>query len=291
MKKPFILKDVLQKHQIDELKNAIQNNLACYAEPDHNYFSIQKNIAFYEQNGFVMLTSDTVNPLLNYEEFFDDKTEIVYEKDKKTIRSIYRFQHNLLFKRWLSSQNSIHRYVTSILGKDVYLHQIKINLKNNNTDSVWPFHWDFPFWHVFDHIPENKMLNVGAYLEDALKGSGEIQLIPQSHTIFLNREQENRNAVYSLEGSASSELLFSFTDDEITHFIEKYGLNSTYGTKGSVLLFNPDIIHGSQMSIDNHTRKLMILTFNSCCNLPSEKSTRPKYLCSNEYEAIKWDTK
>ena len=281
-----------QEHWRDPLgeNNCVGVIFFHFAEPANNYFSVQKNIAFYEQNGFVILKSNTVHPLPYYDSFFDDKTEIVYEKDQETIRSIYGFHHHDLFKRWLSGQNEIYKYVTSILGKDVYLHQSKINFKNNNTDSVWPYHRDFPFWNVFDYIVENKMINVVIYLDDVLECSGEIQFIPQSHTIFLDREQENSTTIYSLDGSASSELLFSFSEEEILNLIEKYGLVSSFGTKGSILLFNPDIIHGSKRSTSDNKRKLMILTFNSCNNLPSNRSSRPEYLCSKDYEPIRWDS-
>ncbi len=242
----------------------------------------------YMKKGYLFDEKMILNEILKIDSLLDDSVEIYFEKDGKTIRSIYGFQNNIYFKTWLINQVKLRDIVKDILGEEVYLHQNKINIKNNSSDSIWPFHRDFPFWNCFDNIINNHMLNIVVFLDDVNSGSGELQLIPRSHNEFLNREMENKEVAYSIEGSASSDLLFNFSDEEINYFSNKYGIESTLGPKGSILVFNPNIIHGSKKSNIDRSRKIMILTFNRCDNKPVKKSIRPEYLCSTNYEPIQW---
>ena len=87
---------------------------------------------------------------------------------------------------------------------------IKNQFKNNIADSIWPFHRDFPFWNIFDHIDLNRMINFVIYLDDVNESSGAINFIPKSHKHFLERELQNSKMIYSLEVSSSNDLLFAF---------------------------------------------------------------------------------
>lgn len=241
----------------------------------------------YKAKGY-FTTQMNVSDLPNFEILCSVSEEKVYEKDLITLRSIYGFQDAPYFQNWLINQAKLKEWVTEILGKHVYLHQTKVNVKNRDESSVWPFHRDFPFWNVFDHIQDNKMVNAVIFLDDVKEGSGELEMIPGSHHIFLDREADNKKAEFSIEGSASSDLLFDFTPAEMNFFSEKLGIEKILGPKGTVFFFNPDVIHGSGPSLLDFSRKIMLLTFNQCANSPSMPSKRPRYLCSNETAPIAW---
>ena len=248
---------------------------------------IEALINSYQENGYALLP-EVINELPDFEVLIDQDTEKVYEKDDSTLRSIYGFQNNSKFIEWLKSCSLIKEITQTLLGEQVYLHQTKVNLKNQNESSVWPYHRDFPFWKVFDHFPDNQFLNVVVYLDDVFEGSGELKVIPKSHNHFLAREAQDEQIDYSLEGSASSDLLFSFSADELEMFGSSYGIDSTIGRKGSLLIFNPNLIHGSGSSSIDYSRKIMILTFNTCSNIPLEQSKRPNYLCNINRTPITW---
>jgi ectoine hydroxylase len=248
---------------------------------------IEALINSYQENGYALLL-EVINELPEFEALIDQDTEKVYEKDECTLRSIYGFQNNSTFIEWLKSCSLIKEITHTLLGEQVYLHQTKVNLKNQNESSVWPYHRDFPFWKVFDHFPDNQFLNVVVYLDDVFEGSGELKVIPKSHNHFLAREAQDVQIDYSLEGSASSDLLFSFSADELEMFSSSYGIDSTIGRKGSLLIFDPNLIHGSGSSSIDYSRKIMILTFNTCSNIPLEQSKRPNYLCNINRTPITW---
>jgi ectoine hydroxylase len=248
---------------------------------------IEALINSYQENGYALLP-EVINELPDFKALIDQDTEKVYEKDECTLRSIYGFQNNPTFIEWLKSCSLIKEITQTLLGEQVYLHQTKVNLKNQNESSVWPYHRDFPFWKVFDHFPDNKFLNVVVYLDDVFEGSGELIVIPKSHKVFLPREAQDEQIDYSLEGSASSDLLFSFSAEELIYFKTKFGIDATIGAKGSLLIFNTNLIHGSGNSSIDYSRKIMILTFNSCSNIPLNQSKRPNYLCNINRNPIQW---
>lgn len=246
----------------------------CY-EYNLNGFSFFKttNSSFYEIDK-CLLESDLT---------------IIYEKGIDKIRSVYGLQNSILFNNWLYNQKIIKEIVEQILGLNVYLYLAKINFKNKSEDSIWPFHRDFPFWYHFDNVRFNNMVNVVLFLDDVEEGTGELMLIPRSHNEFLIRESENYEVPMSIDGSASSDLLFSFKEQEINYFRNKYGVYNAVGLKGYILVFDPNIIHGSSNSILDISRKIMILTFNRCEIKPVIPSERPEFLCSSNYSPIKWD--
>ena len=215
-------------------------------------------------------------------------TKIYHESDGSSPRSFYGFHQDPEFAGWLSAQSLLRDTVYSILGKDVYLHQSKVNLKNRSESSRWPYHRDFPFWNVFDHIPSNQMLNLTIFLDDVSLENGALTFIPGSHLHFLEREKDNHLTDFSLEGSASSDLLFNFSTQESEELESRFGSKPCTGPKGSLLIFNPDTIHGSLPALQDQCRKLMILTFNCCDNMPVRASLRPEFLCSTNYSPIVW---
>ena len=112
---------------------------------------IEALIKAYNEEGYLLL-SPGVEIIPEFEKLLNAPTELVYEKDENTLRSIYWFQDNPYFIDWLQNNHLIKSLVQAILGPQVYLHQTKINLKNRNESSIWPFHRDFPFWKIFEGI-------------------------------------------------------------------------------------------------------------------------------------------
>jgi ectoine hydroxylase len=246
-------------------------------------------ISDYHKSGFTLIpTAFNPDELPEFSVMADENCEQFFEKDGTTLRSIYGFHRNPVFSDWLGKQIVLKNLVQELIGDQVYLHQSKINLKNTGNHSVWPFHRDFPFWRVFDNIRENKLVNAVVFLDDVSPENGELLFIPGSQLEFLPREAEEDHTEYSLEGSASDDLLFSFSEEEVDDFRKKMGVRGSTAPKGSLLLFNPEVLHGSGSASQNFSRKLMILTFNRCDNRPYRKSGRPEYLCNTDFTPIQW---
>jgi ectoine hydroxylase-related dioxygenase (phytanoyl-CoA dioxygenase family) len=210
-----------------------------------------------------------------------------YESDETTVRSYYGFHRDPEISKWIEENETIKSICRTIYGQqEIYIHQSKINIKNKAESSVWPYHRDFPFWNVFDGIKENKLLNLVLFLDDVNSDNGALGFIPGSQNFFLEREENFKDQSFSIEGSASSNLLFDFTDEEVEMLRNKFGHELSVGSKGSILLFDPNTIHGSSFSSENFSRKLLILTFNVCSNRPVIPAIRPDYLCSTNFTPL-----
>lgn len=213
-----------------------------------------------------------------------------FESDGQTARSYYGFHRDAEIKNWLQEQVPIKEICQKIYpGDKIYIHQSKVNIKNKAESSVWPYHRDFPFWNVFDGIKKNQLLNLVIFLDEVNERNGALSFIPGSQNHFLEREKEFTIQEFNLEGSASSNLLFDFSDEEVTDFRERFGKEICIGPKGSLLLFDPDTVHGSSYSYEDFSRKLLILTFNVCSNKPGIPAIRPDYLCSTDFTPLQWN--
>ena len=245
----------------------------------------------YQKKGFIVLPKIQ----LFLEEAIEGKMQEsessikFYESDETTVRSYYGFHRDPEIIEWLEKNETIKSICHMIYGnQEIYIHQSKINIKNKAESSVWPYHRDFPFWNVFDGIKENKLLNLVVFLDEVNVGNGALGFIPGSQNFFLEREENFKDQSFSLEGSASSNLLFDFSDEEVEMLQDKFGHELSVGSKGSILLFDPNTVHGSSFSSENFSRRILILTFNACDNPPEIPLTRPDYLCSEDFKSIQW---
>lgn len=245
----------------------------------------------YQKKGFIVLPKIQ----LFLEEAIEGKMQEsefsikFYESDKTTVRSNYGFHRDPEIIEWLKKNETIKSICHMIYGnQEIYIHQSKINIKNKAESSVWPYHRDFPFWNVFDGIKENKLLNLVLFLDDVNEGNGALGFIPGSQNFFLEREEKFKEQSFSLEGSASSNLLFDFSDEEVKMLQDKFGHELSVGYKGSILLFDPNTVHGSSFSCEDFSRRILILTFNTCDNPPKIPLIRPDYLCSVDFTPIRW---
>ena len=252
-----------------------------------NYSQLEE----YNIKGFVALEENKIilDESIEHTMYYSELSVKFYESDESTVRSYYGFHRDEIIKNWIEQNETIKSICTKIYGdQKIYIHQSKINIKNKADSSVWPYHRDFPFWNIFDGIKDNKLLNLVLFLDEVNEKNGAIGFIPQSHHYFLEKEEKFKDESFSIEGSASSNLLFDFNEEEVAMLKNKFGYELSTGPKGTILLFNPNTIHGSSYSSQDFSRRILILTFNSCDNTPSLPLTRPDYLCSNNFTPIKW---
>lgn len=251
----------------------------------------QTHLEEYQKKGFLVIQNEQIFLENSIEQKMYNSSFAVkfYESDETTVRSYYGFHRDPEILKWIGENEAIKTICHSIYGKqEIYIHQSKINIKNKAESSVWPYHRDFPFWNVFDGIKENKLLNLVLFLDDVNSYNGALGFIPGSQNFFLDREENFKDQSFSIEGSASSNLLFDFTDEEFEMLRNKFGHELSVGSKGTILLFDPNTIHGSSFSSEDFSRRILILTFNTCDNLPKIPLTRPDYLCSEDFTPINW---
>jgi len=246
-------------------------------------------INLYIRSGYANLGGNDNNEFwskINLSEFENNSPFKVFE-DNGNIRSCYGIHQ---IKSYLDLKPHLKKAedtIREILQDDIYIHQSKINYKENLPTAVWPWHRDFPFWKNYDNIPESKMVNLIVFLDNVTLDSGPLQVIPQSHLHFFEDEKKDEKIEFNaLSGSFSSDLDFELPPKKVEELAKSNGIVSLLGQVGDISFFHPDVIHQSSFGKDNNKRKLLILTYNACSNKPSTPSPRPVYFAFPVYSPI-----
>ena len=66
-------------------------------------------------------------------------------------------------------------------GKQLYVQQMKINVKAAFEGEKWQWHYDFATHHGDDGVPEPFALNLHVFLDDVTHYNGPLYFLPGSH--------------------------------------------------------------------------------------------------------------
>lgn len=224
--------------------------------------------------------------------FAEDSPRRVIEKDGRMVRSVYgSHQSNELFQR-LTRHPRLAEPAMQILKSEVYVYQFKINAKLAFGGDVWEWHQDYIFWRKEDGMLAPRVTSVITYLDDVTEFNGPLFLLPGSHkegVIEVSARDQNpaqdirRHEAYrdspNWIANLTTKLRYSLDREIVAGMIEKYGIVSPKGPRGSVLFMDGNIIHGSPSNISPFDRAVVIVTFNSIENIPAAVShPRPDFL-------------
>ncbi len=178
-----------------------------------------------------------------------------------------------------------------LLGDDVYLYQFKVNFKEAFDGEIWEWHQDFSFWHFEDGMPSAKAINIGIFLDDVTEFNGPLIVMPGSHKLGLLRESRHSEAAdrqENWESDFSVKLKFSLGRDLLRSIEEKGSMVAPKGKRGSVLIFDPNTVHGSGPNMSSIGRRLLIVTYNSVENAPAENGIwRPEFLVGRNVQPLR----
>jgi len=85
----------------------------------------------------------------------------------------------------------------------------------------------------------------------------------------------------------AANLKYSLGSATIDHLTLCVGVVASEGPVGSILLFHPNIVHGSASNTSGRNRQLIIITYNSTRNPPVfSKSRRPEFLVARDCKPL-----
>jgi hypothetical protein len=232
--------------------------------------------------------------------FARDTLEKVMESNGGIVRSVYgSHTRNDVFRR-LSKHPRIIEPAVAILNSEVYVYQFKINLKSSFGGDIWEWHQDYVYWLKEDGMPSARVLNAIVFLDDVTEFNGPIFLLPGSHhegvietPIYDPSKllQETQPQAYHNSPSwiynLTAKLKYALDKETVGGLVHKYGLVAPKGPRGTVLLTNPNLVHGSANNISPFDRVIAIITYNSIENIPAaSENPRPEFIASRNSEAI-----
>jgi ectoine hydroxylase len=198
----------------------------------------------------------------------------VTEEGSDDVRAVYASHYRQREFAALIRAPRILGPVRQLLADDVYVYQFKINAKPAMNGDKWSWHQDYVAWKVADRLPAPRLVNVGFFLDDVTEFNGPVIFVPGSHRDGLVRE--GRCAVAASEQHLDPDDI-ALTQHQLEGLVSRYGMVSPKGRAGSVVLFDPQIVHGSASNMSPFRRRLLIVTYNDVRNTPLGV-TRPDYL-------------
>ncbi|WP_274650626.1 ectoine hydroxylase [Paenibacillus humicola] len=250
---------------------------------------------FYDRNGYLFLEgffspeeiAEWRQELRRLQQLYRDREAdyVVREPESREVRSIFAVHdHNKLFMQ-LAAHPRLAAITDYLLGSVTYIHQSRINFKPGFTGKEFYWHSDFETWHVEDGMPRMRALSCSIALEDNFHFNGPLMVVPGSHKKFVTcvgRTPEN-HFKQSLRRQE-----YGVPDHEsLTKLVEEGGIDTPVGRAGSVVLFDCNIMHGSNSNITPLPRSNVFLVYNSIENELIEpysgQAPRPGYIATRTF--------
>jgi ectoine hydroxylase len=189
---------------------------------------------------------------------------VIYEADSDVVRSIFAVHEQSRRVERVTRHCRILSMVTELLDSDVYVHQSRINFKPGFDGREFYWHSDFETWHVEDGMPRMRALSLSINLSENTPLNGPLMLIPGSHHHYvccagLTPPEHHKQSLRKQEyGVPTQELL--------GRLVERGGIAAPTGPAGSAVLFECNMLHGSNGNITPWPRSNLFIVFNSTEN-------------------------
>ena len=261
---------------------------------------------FYHKNGFLFLE----------EAFSAKEIEVLYkeiEEVKKidspcrilektgAVRSVFGLHRS---NQLYSIASRLARMVVpaaKLLDSEVYVHQSKLNTKEALIGDWWEWHQDYPYWHLEDGMPSDRVLTAMLFLDDVNEFNGPMFIVPASHKEGIvsmadkeknkgndgNWYEEYQNSTTYMS-ALTSDLKYTIDKDRLKAAIKKNELLSIKGRAGSILFFHGNLFHASSSNHSPWDRNAFLVTYNSVENTPvaSGGDARPSFISETNFEPI-----
>ena len=216
-----------------------------------------EQIALFDEEGYLLLRN-----LFTPEEVgvLNDAAERIYALDRKevwressgVVRTAFAAHTYDEAHRRLSRHPRLINTVEQLIGKQLYMHQYKINAKAAFDGEIWQWHQDFGVWHRDDGMPEPRAMNVAVFLDDVTAANGPLLFLPRSHKSGVIE------AGHDVE--TTSYPLWTLDRDTVKKLSDKGGCVAPTGPAGSMLLFSSLLAHASPPNIGPLSRTIVYLS-------------------------------
>lgn len=251
---------------------------------ENGYLFLEK---FFNESEVAAMRTE-LSKLMEAKKDSEDK-RVIREPESQEVRSIFEVHELDDYFLSLSREQRLVDVLNQLLGSEVYIHQSRINLKSGFNGKEFYWHSDFETWHVEDGMPNMRAISCSITLTENTPFNGPLMLIPGSHKYFVSCVGETPEANY--EKSLRRQELGVPDKESLTKLADQGGIVAPTGPAGSVILFDCNIMHGSNSNITPAPRSNVFFVFNSVENklvAPfSGQKPRPSYIAAREKVAEK----
>ena len=232
-------------------------------------------LAFFEENGYLFWPSHfspaevdrlrrELDTMQTAAARTDSGMDVIREPGGTAVRSIFAVHDGSPIFAALARDPRLCGSARQILGGDVYIHQSRINFKPGFTGKEFYWHSDFETWHVEDGMPHMRAISFSLLLDDNFPYNGPLMVMPGSHHHYIScvgktpadhYKQSLRRQEYGVPDPES-----------LTRLYEQCGIAIPTGPAGSVLMFDCNVMHGSNSNITPLSRRNVFMVYNSMAN-------------------------
>jgi len=217
-----------------------------------------------------------------------DPDTIITEPDGNEIRSIFEIHSQSKVMARLAADKRLANVARFLLGDEVYLHQSRLNYKPGFQGKEFYWHSDFETWHVEDGMPRMRALSMSILLAENTPHNGPLMLIPQSHHIFLTCVGETPENHYRTSLKRQE---YGVPDkDSLAALAHEHGIVAPTGKPGTVIVFDCNLMHGSNGNITPFPRANAFLVYNAVSNRLGSPfgvdTPRPPFIAAREVSAV-----
>jgi len=214
---------------------------------------------------------------------------VIIEKKSNRVRSIFQVHRISQKVAALARDPRVAGLARRVLGSEVYIHQSRVNYMPGFEGAGFYWHSDFETWHAEDGMPAPRAVSLSIALTDNYPFNGSLMVMPGSHRTYVPCQGATPADHY--RESLQEQQIGVPSHAHITELANRHGIAQFAGARGSALLFDSNIMHGSANNITPFPRSNIFLVFNSVENTLttpySAPMPRPTYIASRDFEPVR----
>lgn len=193
-----------------------------------------------------------------------EKETVVTEPGGREVRSVFRIHAQSRVIERLAADERLAGVARFLLGDSIYIHQSRLNYKPGFQGKEFYWHSDFETWHVEDGMPHMRALSMSVLLADNSPHNGPLMLIPGSHHRYLTCVGETPADHY--RQSLKRQEYGVPDEDSLAELAHEHGIVAPTGKPGTVVIFDCNVMHGSNGNITPFPRANAFLVYNAVSN-------------------------
>ncbi len=189
---------------------------------------------------------------------------VIREPGGAEVRSIFRVHGQSGLMARLAADERLAGIARFLLADEVYVHQSRLNYKPGFHGKEFYWHSDFETWHVEDGMPRMRALSMSVLLAENTPHNGPLMLIPGSHRTFLTCVGETPADHY--RASLRRQEYGVPDEDNLAAMVAEHGIVAPTAKPGTVIVFDCNMMHGSNGNITPQPRANAFIVYNAASN-------------------------
>jgi ectoine hydroxylase len=217
-----------------------------------------------------------------------DADTVITEPEGDEVRSIFEIHRQNIMMERLAADARLAGVASFLLGDEVYVHQSRLNYKPGFQGKEFYWHSDFETWHVEDGMPRMRALSMSVLLATNTANNGPLMLMPGSHRKYLTCVGETPENHYR---TSLKKQEYGVPDkDSLAEFAHQHGIVAPVGDPGTVIVFDCNMMHGSNGNITPFPRANAFIVYNAVSNQLTTpfgaKAPRPPFIAARQADPI-----